>query len=730
MSEVITVVNTTETPFPISEGARTIDMLSRQHKLTDEGKETLLKETREILSHCINPIDTVDSVTNIVVGYVQSGKTLSFTTLTTLAIDNGFRIVIYFAGVKNNLLVQTTNRLKKDLDIEDSNSRIYRVFENPTIEEGADSAIASKYQLSNKPAILITVLKHSKYIEELANIFQTPTLANFVKNQGVLIIDDEADQASLNTYARKNSKSQDWEDEQFSSIYSSILKLKSALPNHSYVQYTATPQGPLLINLMDLLSPKHHTVLTPGESYTGGKVFFKEHPDLIITIPEEQVHHQKHNPLSAIPDSLISALQVFFVGTAIAVFIEKRERFLSMMVHADRETDASRKFRGWISGIKTSWGEKLTLEDGDPAKTELLEEFRTSYNEAVRRLKNPPSFEEVVENLHDVIMDTNVDLVIQGNQGINWSNAAAHILVGADMLNRGFTVENLAVTYMPRYSVGKSTADTIQQRCRFFGYKRNYLDFCRVYLPQNSIEEYVEYVEHEEIMRTWLKDNTLERVEQILILDPSMNATRSNILSVQVVRHKLSGWRQFNALQNREENIRYVEDFLSKQDFTNYQEYGTTDRDHRYVKLDIQKAIDFLRGFKLSNIPDSLRKVATMQYLKYLANEEGITHAYIIQMAYKNGAGRERALDAEKMKISNIFSGRSTSGKEVYPGDKAIKFDDGICFHIHKIKLDHPSMKWGKKICYTLGAYYPEDFAHAFVGVDNYDQDDDDEGNL
>lgn len=639
--------------------------------------------------------------------------------------------MIYFAGVKNNLLAQTTNRLKKDLDIEGSNSRVYRVFENPTIESGAASAIASKYQLSNKPAILITVLKHSKHIEELAKIFSTSALAHAIKNQGVLIIDDEADQASLNTYARKNSKSQDWEDEQFSSIYLSIMKLKNALPNHSYIQYTATPQGPLLINLMDLLSPKSHTVLTPGESYTGGKVFFKEHPDLIITIPDEQVHHQKHNPLNACPESLISALQVFFVGTAIAVSIEERERFLSMMIHADRETDASRKFRGWIDSLKQSWGDILSLQDGDPAKTELLDDFKVNYKEAVRRLENPPSFEKVVESLQDVILDTNVELVIQGNQGINWNNAAAHILVGADMLNRGFTVENLAVTYMPRYSVGKSTADTIQQRCRFFGYKRNYLDFCRVYLPQNSIEEYVDYVEHEEIMRSWLRDNSLERVEQILILDPSMNATRSNILSVNVVRHKLSGWRQFNALQNIVENQHYVEDFLSKLNFTNFQEYGTTDRDHRYVKMRIQDVIDFLRGFKLSNIPDSLRKVATMQYLKYLADKESVTHAYFIQMAYKNNEGRERSLDAEKMKISNIFSGRSTSGKEVYPGDKAIRFEDGICFQIHKIKLDHPSIKWGKKICYTIGAYYPEDFAHAFVGVDNFEQDDnDDEGNI
>ena len=91
---------------------------------------------------------------------------------------------------------------------------------------------------------------------------------------------------------------------------------------------------------------------------------------------------------------------------------------------------------------------------------------------------------------------------------IDWDGSISHILVGADMLNRGFTVERLAVTYMPRHSVGKSTADTIQQRCRFFGYKHNYLYSCRVYLPEDTALEYREYVDHEEEMRNWLKENT------------------------------------------------------------------------------------------------------------------------------------------------------------------------------------------------------------------------------
>ena len=225
------------------------------------------------------------------------------------------------------------------------------------------------------------------------------------------------------------------------------------------------------------------------------------------------------------------------------------------------------------------------------------------------------------------------------------------------MLNRGYTVEGLAVSYMPRYSIGKSNADTIQQRCRFFGYKRNYLDSCRVFIPLDSTIEYREYVKHEEIMRNMLKANTLERAEQLLILDSSMNPTRNNILSADVVSHKLSGWRQMNALQQIEENISFVSNFLSSQTFTDFTNFGTPDRNHRYVKLEIEKVIEFLKDFKIMNMPDALRKSSTIQYLRFLADKQELKHAYIFEMSYAVTNGRERSLDTEKdvLKISNIL---------------------------------------------------------------------------
>lgn len=728
MGERIKIKQLKETNFPIVEGPRTRDLINRLSQLDDDERDTLLLETKDILANCVDPNNTIGSTTGIAIGYVQSGKTMSFTTLTALAIDNGFRIVIYFAGIKVNLLEQTTKRLKKDLLTESDNARAFKVWQSPTVEHNVHLKIKNALGLNHKPAILITVLKHYKHIEELTRIFRTPEVRDGLGNNGVLIIDDEADQASLNTYARKNSKSEDWEEDEFSSTYSSILDLKATLSNHSYIQYTATPQGPLLINIMDLLSPKFHVVLTPGKAYTGGKTFFEDNVDLIKSIPDQQVYHHKHNPLSECPQTLIEALQLFLLAVAITVNIQKKERFLSMMIHADREQDASKKFHDWIKKLIGSWAERLQLPDGDPSKTELINEFKENYNEAIRRIQNPPSFERVLVEVLETILDTSMELVIgkdgagkqRKNIEIDWSNASSHILVGAEMLNRGYTVEGLTVSYMPRYSIGKSNADTIQQRCRFFGYKSKYLDSCRVFLPNDSIMEYREYVRDEEIMRTNLKQNTLQEFEQVLVLSNEMNPTRNNILSIDLVKHKLNGWRQINALQHIEENISFTKTFLSSEVFKNFKNYGTPDRNHRYVKLEISKVIEFLKDFKIANMPDALRKSSTIQYLRYLADKKKIKYAYIFEMSYAVDRGRERSLDSTdgKMKISNIFSGRSTTGAETYPGDKGIRYEDSLCIQIHKIKLKHSSMLWDKKVLYTLGIYYPEDFAHSFVGIE------------
>ena len=712
-------------------GERTTELIERLRKKLDHDEiDSLLSETIDILSHCTNPnINEAQSVTNLAFGYVQSGKTMSFTTLSAMANDNGFRIIVYFAGTKTNLLTQTTKRLRKDLINNGINSQFYKLHENPSTRD--IQRIKNDLQIGTRPAILITILKHHKYINSLANIFNSQQVKSILTNNAVLIIDDEADQASLNGYAYKNSKKEEWEEDDDTTTYSSILKLKASIPNHSYVQYTATPQGLLLISILDLLSPKHHTVLTPGKKYTGGKTFFEEKPELIIEIPPKEVFNSKQNPLQQCPKTLIEALQIHLMNVALVVRILQKERYLSMMIHADKEQDASQIFYTWTTNLIEMWTEQIKSDNNDFARIELVESFKNVYPEVIRHYTDSddvvPSFDEILTYLRDVILDTNIELIIsrtkkQGiNKEIDWEGYPSHILVGAEMLNRGFTVENLAVTYMPRYSIGKSVADTIQQRCRFFGYKLNYLKSCRVYLPEDTILEYVDYVEHEEEMRGWLKENTnLEEVERLLLITQRLNATRKNILSVNTVQTKLNGWRKMNAFQAIEENMRFVEHFIAQTDFTNDRDYGTPDRNHRYTKLPIQNVIEFLSNFKFSNMPDAARKQATIRYMKYLATKENapLEHAYIIQMAYA-GDARERTFNEETMKLKELFTGRSTSGQEVYPGDVKIKFEDSICIQIHKVQLKCDSIKWGKKVAYTLAIYYPEDFAINYVKTES-----------
>lgn len=718
----IEIINKNHIGFAPRIGEQTLELLGRISKKLDEDEvKNLEDEAVEILSHCNNPHEANPQRNTILaVGYVQSGKTMSFTVLSALAHDNGFRIIIYFAGTKNNLLRQTTKRLEKDLV--DNCSNVYKIFESPEENDARD--IGNTLKRPSKPTILITVLKHPTHISHLAKIFSQVQTKRVLGSSGVLIIDDEADQASLNGYAYKNSKSEDWEEDEYTATYREILNLRNAISNHTYIQYTATPQGPLLISLVDMLSPDYHKVLTPGKSYTGGKTFFNQEPGLIKIIPDEECYHSKKRDLKECPKSLVDALQLHLIGVAIVVKIQRRQKYLSMMVHADREQDASEKFYKWIDGILNVWGVSIEGGKNDIAYIELKKLFKKNYQEAIslykRHNESYPPFEDVWSHIPDIIWDTNKELVISRNKKyrdeIKWENSMSHILVGADMLNRGFTVENLAITYMPRHSLGKSTADTIQQRCRFLGYKRSYLWSCRVFLPVDVINDYKDYVDHEEEMRSWLMNNkSLEEVKHQLLISSDLNATRRNVLTKDIVTTKLIGWRQTNAFQTIEKNIKYVDDFIDKTEWIKFKEFGTPDRNHRFAKLDISDVIDFLWGFTFQNIPDAARKETTLRYLKYLDSNRNLEYAYIFQMAY-NGAPRERKFDSETCKINNLHTGHSNKGSRIYPGDKEIKFEDSICIQIHRVKLKCDSIQWGGKVAYTLAIYYPDTFAINYIG--------------
>ena len=298
MTEVIEIQikdNQAWNPFV---GEETLGLLRGNSKFTDNGNlndsgSKVLNETLRIIQMCGNPRAADNNETGIIIGYVQSGKTLSFTTLTALARDNNYQIVIVLGGTSDILLNQSTERLRKDLRI---NSRFgfeqkWLLLKEPdlsnqtnvdTINDALTQWTDNTFPRESCKTILITVKKNGSRLGNLANLLEAFNLTGVP----TLIIDDEGDQASLNTRsawaARQGIDVEDLTENQVSTIYRRINALRNILPHHTFLQYTATPQANLFINIMDRLSPNFIKLLTPGDDYTGGITFFNDNPNLIV----------------------------------------------------------------------------------------------------------------------------------------------------------------------------------------------------------------------------------------------------------------------------------------------------------------------------------------------------------------------------------------------------------------------------------------------------------------
>jgi len=489
-----------------------------------EDYEPIRRDALAIIKRCRKFSGPDGRTTGLVVGYVQSGKTVSMTAVSALARDNGCRIIIVLAGVTTILLDQNEKRFTRDLrGAARSKWRIYnsdRLSDHDShhlreaVAEWQSTIIAEEDQQTS----LFMVLKNHAHLERMCNLLRSVDL------HGVpaLIIDDEADQAGLNTSL----------GEEPSTNYRKIEQLRSALPHHTYLQYTATPQAPLLIQIADLLSPEFAELVEPGKGYTGGKTFFgPDAPNLVRNIPEED-QHRPGAPPTEVPDTLIEALQVFFMGAAVAA-VRNGPTPRSMLVHPSPRNVDHTTYLAWISEIVKRWTATLRSPDLEH-RNELIDEFRQVYdNDLAKTDLDLPPFDVLIPRLMTCLSRANLKEVnsIDGSE-VNWDNSDTHILVGGEKLNRGFTVEGLTVTYMPR-GAGGWNADTLQQRARFFGYKKKYLGLCRLYLHPDVTNSYREYVEHEEDIRKQLaahRGQPLKAWRRAFFLSSDMKPTRRNVL--------------------------------------------------------------------------------------------------------------------------------------------------------------------------------------------------------
>lgn len=712
-------------------GTEAKNLLARQRTLLDSDREQILNEALRVLGRCVDPDPTDwnrdEASAELVVGEVQSGKTMSFTTLTALARDNGFPLVIVLAGTKKNLMSQTLERLQKDLEMEGDGGLPRWQPVNMSERGGQVDELESAIEvwqadpLSKPATTVVVVLKNRARLDAARDAMKELTLR--CGTFPALIIDDEGDQAGLNLLARQKEKE--------SPTYRAIRGLREALPLHSYVIYTATPQAPLLVGLTDTVSPRTVTVLTSGSGYIGAEELFVDKRGTFereILDNDDALDPDRQAP----PATLERALATYLVALVISQMREK-PRPLSMLIHPSATTDLHKTYEGWVRGILH---DRLRLALGS-GSTDAVEEVRerllrpayddlsgtggTIVNDEVVPL------EDIVPELRKYLPFVRIK-VINSEDGVEikpteWKQCPGWILIGGAKLDRGFTVENLAVTYMPR-GPGIKNADTIQQRGRFFGYRSHYVDLLRAWLNPDTLEVYRQYVDHERQMQKDLRhydehSKPLKQWRRQFLIDPSMNLTRSQVIRLDTDTVSLTaGWhlrqdRLYTGTPSLSpERVEELES-LAGQAHQHPHDDRSGDTHHTILTVGWERAARLLADWEAAPTERS-----RIEGLLLAADADGAVCK--VDVIFMDGlkprhrgpqglrSGEQPAVpqtdaDAEDLQIGQLFQGPSVQ----YPGDGAFRSDDRITIQVHHV-VPEPVGPYGGQPVYALAIHLPK----------------------
>ena len=501
----------------------------------------------------------LEKVRGLVIGYVQSGKTANYTALVAKAFDAGYKAVFVLTGIHNSLRRQTQIRLNDELGLVGSTTHrltadaVKRLpsadkIITMTSEEllsGDFSANISNHLLQTSRCLFVTK-KNKSVLERLNNWLSD------VKDVPALIIDDEADQASVNTagnrvqYVEEEGESDltdaAKEDISPTAINGEIRKLVSKFHNVSYVGYTATPYANVFIQhdaedavVGDDLYPRDFIVSLPKpKGYFGPEEFFgtavtdEEGPDpsisdeVIRIVPEEEIqafseiksHPEK--PSDNIPLSLQAAVADFLLALAARKAEGHESKPGTMLVHVSHRAEEQKELRDALDSYIRDLRAKWRFQRGKASEYWLGEwsRFAGRHHDSLGSY----SFDVISEFLElwlsqystlEVMLFNHLS---QDELDYEANPTLTAIVVGGNKLSRGLTLEGLLVSYFVRSSSAPK-ADTLTQMGRFFGYREAVFHLTRIYTTHQLRSDFreislVENSLRKEILRYSLSGKT------------------------------------------------------------------------------------------------------------------------------------------------------------------------------------------------------------------------------
>jgi hypothetical protein len=499
----------------------------------------------EVLFNLGDPKETetkLPKVKGLVIGYVQSGKTANYTALAAKAFDAGFKVVIVLAGIHNALRRQTQIRLDTELGIRQPTADKPGVISlvdpaEAIIQMTSDELVAGDFHYMNIPN---SILNNGKYL------FVTKKNGAVLKRLNrwlgdnvavpTLIIDDEADQASVNTKGNRyeifegdDAADPGLKDKSPAVINKLVRELVKKFRNVSYVGYTATPYANVFIanDAHDVeagedLYPRDFIMSLPKPSgYMGPEEFFgfdsvaqsddTESPlssSLIKIVPENNIAQLDGEPGAdselPVPESLAEAIRAFILSVSAKRTVEGDLSPASMLVHAshlsDRQLDLQRNIEKYMNILRRDWKwdrascidlwkstwDNFCLDMPEGNYRKEFSDLELGITELLEKFTGIPVL------LINYSSDDELDYETEPN--------LTAIIVGGNKLSRGLTLEGLLISYFVRKQ-NAPKADTLTQMGRFFGYKKHVVDLTRIYTTSSLRQDFQEVALVESALR-------------------------------------------------------------------------------------------------------------------------------------------------------------------------------------------------------------------------------------
>lgn len=502
--------------------------------------------TDKVLNAMANPILNIEEERKgMVVGYVQSGKTAHYIGLINKAIDAGYKVIIVLAGMHNNLRSQTQSRIDEEvLGFETSTKFLSKQVELVKNEIGVGLGARSKTDFYVQPLtsrdengdfnkaragirfipqhpVLLVIKKQVSVLNYLIENFRDSPIAclnteknvkHFKSNYPLLIIDDEADQASINTNYAYDDNGNVLPEYDPSSINKLIRELFRLFDCRSYVGYTATPYANIFIpdkvyneRYGSDLFPKDFILSLPKPNkYIGAVEFFGSEEQPAMPLYREVkdltfIDSKKKLISSELPKELKHAIKSFIISTAIRNCRGAKDKPNTMLIHVVRLTEIQKKvhrkveayYEDLMCQIKGGDSEvieemhKLWVDDYEKTTDIMLKEHEKYMDNIII-----VPWEDIIAEIKNLMSDNMIKvysingkskdaLLYKDHKGKQYNVIA----IGGDKLSRGLTLEGLTISYFTRES---KMYDTLMQMGRWFGFRPGYADLCRLY-AQNDL---------------------------------------------------------------------------------------------------------------------------------------------------------------------------------------------------------------------------------------------------